>query len=284
MKVSVIGCGSIGRRHARNLVALGHDPYILDQDHRVASLLAHDLHLDGFNISIDGTDWSDIDAVLICTPAETHAQTLRALRREGYAGPLFVEKPICTSLLDADDFRTWPNQTTMVGYNWRFNEEVFQMFRLSKLFSENQWQAEFSCRTNIYSWPGRAYGDALLECSHEIDLALAWLDDAAAPVEMVSSSLSADRCAVCFSSDGCSIAVDLRWHQSAQESSRSFLLRTEHDAVVQLHPGKQALTQSYQDEIAMFLSHVAAQEASDIPFSQGLRVLQVCETIRAAGR
>lgn len=68
---------------------------------------------------LDGTK---LDAVVICSPAQTHAEvTLAALERGVH---VFVEKPMCITLADADrivDARDRAGKVVQVGYMKRFD-------------------------------------------------------------------------------------------------------------------------------------------------------------------
>lgn len=167
----VIGCGSIGSRHVRNLLALGVNVAVVDSDPAALARIrwAHP--------AVDLLDsstgpWHEpwrADAVVIATPADAHAVMAMLLRIGSYAGPLFVEKPIVTSLADADVFRDWPHPVQMVGYMLRFHPQA------QRMHAAIAPAAHVSCHVecDMATWPGGAkHGDPLLECSHELDLAL----------------------------------------------------------------------------------------------------------------
>lgn len=147
----------MGKRRIAAVFALGYTPVVFDErdDRReiqsIAALVAE-----------------DPVAVFICTPGKTHTDVLVRLCDAGYAGPLFVEKPISfDGDPDVDRWRAWPHTVVAVGYNWRFHEDL-----VGVLLKPYEWLA-FECWTDIRKWNGSDYGDPLLECSHEIDAALA---------------------------------------------------------------------------------------------------------------
>lgn len=174
MRVTVIGHGSIGQRHARNIRSLGVDVLTVDP-----------------NGSADLTDiWAlpPVDAAVIATPASEHAITamrLAVMTR----GPLFVEKPVGVSL---EGPRDRPGLEYMLGYskagggvqagyNLRFVPAIQQFRdRIAREAGEIFW-ARLEFGQDLLSWrPGRDYRSTpatdgiLLEASHEIDLML-WL-------------------------------------------------------------------------------------------------------------
>ncbi len=98
MRIAVIGAGSIGQRHLRNLLALGHDVVaVLDPDgarrdevRRIAPA--------GCLVTADERAIFDGDAVaaVVCSPTHRHLdQALAAVRRGWH---VFVEKPLSHTL------------------------------------------------------------------------------------------------------------------------------------------------------------------------------------------
>jgi predicted dehydrogenase len=172
MRVAIFGGGSIGARHAMNLRNSGVLTCVLDVD-----------PTRGAAPEMFDPRWPD--AVIIATPAATHEAVATTLLACGYSGPLFVEKPLALRSA-APVFRDWPHPVTMVGYNWRFHPEVAP---LSALLASGG-TLHLDMRTDIAKWPGAAYSDPLLECSHEVDLAYAWLG---APTSVQGGSLDGAR-------------------------------------------------------------------------------------------
>ncbi len=168
MKVLVIGFGSMGQRHAANAAALGHEVCVYDATTaRLAEAGLHHATLPALQPHRFG-----LDAVVVATPAATHAEVAQALLREGYGGPLFVEKPLVTSLAEAAVFCAWPSDVLMVGYNWRFHAGVQAMKRQMTEWTLRVREAAFWVDCDSTTWPGSDYADGLLEMSHEIDTAL----------------------------------------------------------------------------------------------------------------
>lgn len=118
----VVGCGSIGRRHARNLKALGvRHIWTYDVDAARAQSLAEE---------VGGLAWTDWDAVLqagpqvalICTPPVFHIPQALDLARQGIH--LFIEKPLAADLTGVDDLVNTVQTHhlhTLVGCNFRFH-------------------------------------------------------------------------------------------------------------------------------------------------------------------
>lgn len=267
MRVLVIGYGSMGKRHAANALALGHEVMVYDTvwppptcaDHGLA-WAAHYEH---------ALSWRP-QAVIVSTPAATHAQVVRQLATNHYDGPLFVEKPIALSTADSEVFRGWPHQSTQVGYNWRFHEPLRQW-----TCGPFHW-LHFECDTNIATWPGSAYGPPLLECSHEIDYALSLgaRFGMAGGLDHVANGAWVQLYAP-------SVLVDVRWHatrikrQLTMQSYRIGLTET-----LDLTDAD-ALEQSYRDELKHFLLCADKQMPTRCSFADGIRTLAVCEQAQA---
>lgn len=165
MKVLVCGYGSMGQRHADNARALGHEVRIYDP-----FVGSHS----NFKTQRSAFAWPP-EAVIIASPVKFHAEqfwTACAVTN----GPIFVEKPLALSEKDFHYGSAYSRVTNRVrvGYMLRFHPGLQRLH-------EHAWQqpllgARFCVSTDKAEWKGQpaTYGDALLECSHELDLAL-WL-------------------------------------------------------------------------------------------------------------
>lgn len=160
MRVLVVGYGSMGRRHARNSLALGWSVSVLDPD-RQSMVRAVE---DGFAL-YDGSE--SYDAAVVATPAETHASVVRSLLDV----PVLVEKPLAPRVVEAEWMLASPRRIH-VGYNWRHHPGVLLARDYTRTIAVER--AGFCVVCDKSTWPGRGYADMLLEASHEIDLAL-WL-------------------------------------------------------------------------------------------------------------
>ncbi len=118
----IVGCGSIGRRHARNLKHLGaRRIWTFDVDMERAQTLAREVDGQAWN------QWEDVlragpQVALVCTPPVYHIPQSLDLARHGVH--LFIEKPLAPSL-DGIEQLMAEVQTrhlhTLVGCNFRFH-------------------------------------------------------------------------------------------------------------------------------------------------------------------
>ena len=211
--VTVLGYGSMGRRHAMNAIALDYAVSVYDADIAKAATWEADHHAakaagrpftyrsmfgNRGNEADDVWRW-DADAVIIATPADQHADTF--WRAADACPAVFVEKPVALSATEfLRGFGTVDGRlhacvpgagnrppTWQVGYNLRhhagFRSVKDRMPRIGTPLA-----GRFTVSCDARTWPGSGYASPLLECSHEVDLAL-WL---LGPSTLVGAAATAD--------------------------------------------------------------------------------------------
>lgn len=161
MKFFIFGHGSIGTRHQKNLVDLGHQ---------------------------EVNDINQADCALICNPTALHVKT--ALRLPHL--PLFIEKPLSHNLDNVDKL----TGKILLGYCLRFDKSL-QIFK-QKIDGQKIKSAKIICNSWLPDWhPGKDHrqtysakkdlgGGVLLDLSHEIDYAL-WFFG---PVKSIAAKLT----------------------------------------------------------------------------------------------
>lgn len=189
MKLLIIGCGSIGERHLRNLRALGIKEIIVsDTDKERLSCTVRK-----YGIKLSFPDFrralnERIDAALICTPPDSHLAI--ALEIIDYGAHVFMEKPISNSLNGIEGLVGKSKKkklAVMVGYNLRFDSGLRLV---KKILSRGQIGNILSARAEFgqylpYWRPWQDYrksytarescgGGIIFDASHEIDY-LRWL-------------------------------------------------------------------------------------------------------------
>ena len=121
MKILIAGLGSIGRRHLRNLLALGERNILLFRTHR--STLP-DEELAGFPVETDlaAALAHKPDALIISNPTSLHLDIAIPAARAGCH--LFLEKPISHSLERIDELQEAVQQgggQVFVGFQFRYH-------------------------------------------------------------------------------------------------------------------------------------------------------------------
>jgi len=187
MRFAVIGTGSIGTRHCRNLVSLGHAVLTWDAD---AGRLQEIGRWPGVTAtsSLEAALAEQPDGALICTPPVSHVEL--AWRALSAGAHLFVEKPVSNTSADVLPLLEAARRCQrllVVGFNLRFLPSLRRVRtllegkRVGKVLSV---RAEFG--SYLPDWrPGRDYrdnyavraalgGGILLDAIHELDY-LGWL-------------------------------------------------------------------------------------------------------------
>lgn len=188
LHVLVIGSGSIGRRHAKNLSDLGVKVSLFDINR---TLLANVCRENNF------TPVEDLDlalakeqycAALICTPTSLHLE--HALRAADAGCHIFIEKPIsdtCDGLPRLLDLIEKEKLATLVGCNFRFHPGLIKIHALlgegaiGRIISSRAQFGQYlpdwhPCEDyrHTYSAQKNLGGGVILDRIHEIDY-MRWL-------------------------------------------------------------------------------------------------------------
>jgi predicted dehydrogenase len=128
VKVAVIGCGYWGPNLVRTLVELPgvEVQAVVDCDPiRLEHARARYPQIEVFGEDYTDLFALDLDAVAVCTPAETHFEIARACLEAGL--DVFVEKPLATSVTDAQHLAELADtlgRVLMVGHIGAYNPAV----------------------------------------------------------------------------------------------------------------------------------------------------------------
>lgn len=185
LKVCIIGFGSIGRRHASNLLKMGADVILLRSGNTNINIPKFKKKLKTY-FNFDDMLNEKPDLIFICNPTIKH---------DYYVGlsiinniPFFVEKPIGAKYLKALKFQSQIKKRklkTCVGYMMRYDVCILKIKELlDKNFLGKVTTAIMEWGSYLPSWhPWENYkhsyaarnslgGGVIKTCSHEIDLAL----------------------------------------------------------------------------------------------------------------
>lgn len=158
MRVGVLGLGSIGLRHAKNAISLGHEVLGFDPDEGKQSLL---LSYGGIPAPREGV--LACDRVVVASPTPQHLDDIKASTH-----PTLAEKPIADVPIDGADL----SNITLVGYNLRYHSAVKQAKEwirqglIGKLLHGHFVLAQHNEK------PAYLRDGVTLNWSHEIDLCL----------------------------------------------------------------------------------------------------------------
>ncbi len=201
----IIGSGSVGRRHARNLSMLGCriscvDPRIDRRDELAAETFVEGSYAD-YQSALQKIP--DLDGVVIASPPKYHVgQALDALDS---GLPILLEKPVSPGLeetLHLQKKLKQAKQTLLLGYTWRWWEPLQELHRLLEARKIGRLHhVQFYMSAHLADWhPWEPYqeffmssrelgGGALLDESHWLDL-MVWFfgmpDKLTAKIEKLS--------------------------------------------------------------------------------------------------
>ena len=190
MRFLIVGLGSIGRRHVSNLKRI--DPTaqiaVWSRTSQPQGLSDVEPLVNQVVTSLEDALATGPEAVLITNPASLHVEAALPFAEKGIH--LFIEKPLATSLEDADELLDLCKATgskLMVGYNLRFYKPLQVMRhalcegkigRVVSLRAEvgqylPEWRPNVDYRQSV-SARRELGGGAVFELSHELDYA-GWL-------------------------------------------------------------------------------------------------------------
>jgi predicted dehydrogenase len=187
--ILIIGSGSVGKRHARNLAALGCRISCVDPREDRRRELAAETSVVGAHATIEASlAQGGFDAVVVASPTTYHpANTLIALQAKL---PVLLEKPVAKTAGEAK-IMLMAEQVTRVpvllGYTWRWWPPLQRVRALLEQKAVGQLRhVQFHMSAHLADWhPWEPYqeffmasaeqgGGALLDESHWIDL-MVWL-------------------------------------------------------------------------------------------------------------
>ncbi len=321
MKFLIAGFGSIGRRHLRNLRALGENDILLYRTHR--STLPED-ELAGLTVETDlqAALAHKPDAVIVANPTALHMQVAIPAAEAGCS--ILMEKPVDSSLERVDELRAALHRgggQMVVGFQFRFHPGLRQVERLlangsigRPLAVRAQWGEYLP---NWHPWEDyrKSYsarpdlgGGVVLTLSHPIDY-LRWL---LGEVNMLSAfvtctgelELAVDDLAevnLRFAS-GATGSLHLNYIQQPPEhkmeivGSLGTLLWDNADGAVRVYQPFSNTWQEYPvpegfernamflDEMRHFVAVARGEEQPLCGLEDGVRALQLSHAILRAGR
>jgi predicted dehydrogenase len=184
-RIAVLGCGSIGRRHLQNSATLGDTDLVgFDPNPQVAETVSNETGV-SVTTSIDEVWERRPETVIIAGPTNHHIELALAAAKIGCH--LFIEKPLSHSLIGVDQLQAEVHRSSLVsliGCNMRFHPGPIQIrewldreiigqplsARIQTGSYLPRWRPQQDYRDSYSASP--EWGGAVLDCIHEIDLAL----------------------------------------------------------------------------------------------------------------
>jgi len=131
MNILILGCGSIGSRHAKNLKDLGHNIVVCDKDEMRIKHFGKQNKCNYYYDYLDAIKNENLDGAVIATPSNFHTKPAVDLATCGIN--IFMEKPLSTSLNDIgrlDEIIKKNKLVFMMGQSYRFHEGLLCLKKL----------------------------------------------------------------------------------------------------------------------------------------------------------
>lgn len=130
MRILIIGGGSIGKRHARNINTIGeHELGIVEVHAQRATALREEFKCQVFENIPDAVSTFSPEIMFICSPSIFHLEHMKIATLAGCH--FFVEKPVAHTtegVTEIIDHARTKKLITMVGSNWKF----YPLFKIMK--------------------------------------------------------------------------------------------------------------------------------------------------------
>ena len=323
MKFLIIGCGSIGQRHLKNLVTISTEEIIAYRTlKKNVKKLEKEFHIKTYTKLHEALNQNP-DAVLVTNPTSLHIQSALAAAKQGCH--LFIEKPISNTLDKIDeliDILQKKKLVGLVGCNLRFHpclqliKKLLDQKRIGKVISARvqmgqylpDWHPWEDYRT-VYSAHQSLGGGIILDAIHELDY-IRWLLGDVTQVFSFSEKLSdldidtEDVAEILLRFKSGAIGeVHLDYIQRCP-SRTCEIIGEEGNIVWNLNEGtikvytsekkkwelfKQPkgyydINQTYIDEISHFISCIEGKEEPLISITDGLEVLKIALAVKESAK
>lgn len=278
MKIGILGHGSIGARHAKNLRTLGHQVGVYDPDY------------EGTMDRATVIKWAD--AIVIASPSSEHEGDIRACKKE--KKPCFCEKPISLGPT-INSILKYP---VMVGYNLRFHPSVIKAREWLKdeRIGTPLW-SNFLC-AQYNNKPAYKRDGVTLNWSHEIDLALHLLG----PAKMAAASITKDDdiADIILVQGGCRTSVHLDYVTNPEHRGfnivgdkgtiivniprRNIVLLSSDGTVKQGEEYTGSIDGDYEIEIEAFIDRCGGGDVLGCTAEEAIEVLKIGLAAKAEGQ
>ena len=297
MKLLIVGCGSIGTRHCRNLVTLKQEVFVFDRETDRMQNLIDKYKVTPYDIP---SQHIEIDAFVICVPPCWHLAFMKeAIKHNSH---IFVEKPISNTLDGLDEIIAQAEEKNLiiqVGYQLGFSTRV----RAAKLFlTESRLGKLLSIRAefgqNLQMWhPKEDYrqsytasehlgGGIILEASHEIDYVRRLVDSEVTKVSCFAGKLSNLECEVEDTAE-----INLWFENGVIGNIHVDMIQREYSRWCKLigETGNMSFhirrgNQPYLYEMRSFIDCITTGTKPDVDAQTGKRVLEIALACKQSSR
>ncbi|WP_368655550.1 Gfo/Idh/MocA family oxidoreductase [Castellaniella ginsengisoli] len=248
MKLLIVGCGSIGRRHAKNARKLGLDVVLCDvNEERLLDLAAETGAIGCYADYKIAAKQSGADAAVIATPSHLHVAPASSMLEAGMH--IMMEKPLCSSVAEANELKRMvvdAKRVFMMAHTFRFRNEWREVKRLlderpiGRMFSAEliggwylpDWHYREDYRREYAAQWKQGGGVMLTSMSHFFDV-VAWLfgdikEVVGAKMRLGLLEIDVDDAVTCVVKTSSGVAVTLYEDFLARCPRRSIRVNGEH--------------------------------------------------------
>ena len=184
MKIGIIGLGSIGMRHATELLSLGVENIFALRTNKGSKDISKEVEKNITNVFLEKEFLElNLDGYIISNPTSLHIEALKLVKNKNK--PIFIEKPFSSSLSEMKSIKNIKYDNIQIGFCLRFHEvakrvkEIIKSKQLGQIYHSRlnvgqylpSWHPYTDYRTEYFS-KKELGGGAIRTLSHEIDLAI----------------------------------------------------------------------------------------------------------------
>lgn len=294
--IGLIGVGIWGEKILRDLVALGAEVWVIEQDNR---------HLEkalkmGASRYLTEIPVDDLpDGWVVSTPAATHFEVLKKLFLLGK--PIFVEKPLTCNYSEASLLRQLATSPTFVMHNWRYHEGIRMLSAIAK---SGELGEVIFFKSNRCNWtsPRSDVDSVWTLIPHDITIAysvLGYFPEPKAAVVEEYGGIQRGMTAFLGKNPACVLEVSNRYGDKRREVRVHFtkgvaVLKNETVDYLEIYHGddrskpeeitleirKFEPIQPLRKELEIFLGYLTGGPAPETSLEEGIRVIQLIDQLK----
>ncbi len=307
MKIAVIGLGSIGKRHIKNLLTIGEKDILAFDPSQEKRKEVEKLGVKTTNNYDDSIKNKNI--VFVCSPTRFHiSQAIDAAKNNCH---IFLEKPVSDSLEGLEELKRLVKEKKLivqVGFNFRFHPK-YQMIlkKIPKLGGVVSTRARFAAYlpdwhpledyASSYSAKKQLGGGVILDSCHEIDYITAAIGRVKEVVSLNGKHSSLDISTedtahiLLQHSDKVTSYVHLSYIEKPRDRGWTItgnkgkiswdivndtLKINQHNGEKEEYIQKDSIDQTYIEEIKHFIDCIKNKKQPIVGLEQGIVVLKIC--------
>lgn len=192
IKTSIIGCGKVGHFHAKCFQSMNNSEFVgaVDMLPGKGAEFAKEYGVQGFDSIEELVDKTGAEAISICTPHLSHAETAVEAMKLGLH--VAIEKPLAISLEDCDRIINTAKEYNVIGTTISQRRFYAPSMRMRKAIDDNKigvpilgtvnmfgWRSMEYYRSDPWrgTWDGEGGGVLVNQAPHQIDLLLWYMGE-----------------------------------------------------------------------------------------------------------